>query len=88
MFQAQNKTLKDVANAPEISELVSPTPVTSVLLGSRLYKDANEEARRNEDALKRSREIGGVIENQEWGDEDSDDFLPEGDLEAEGCLVM
>jgi len=90
---ATNKALKDLANVPEITELVSPTPFTSVFLSERLYKNANEDKRRNEEAIKRGRELGGMLDQggewmQEEDGEESDDFLPDEDLQGENCVMM
>jgi len=83
-----NKVSKDMGLIPEISELVSPIPMTSVFLCDKLYKDFNEEAKRNEEALKKGRELGGTLDAQEWGDDDSDDFIPDEELQSDNCLVM
>jgi len=85
----QNKTVvKDGVSIPEITELTSPTPVTSVFLAHRLYAHANEERRRDEEALKRARETGSTLDLQELGDDDSDDYLPDEELRNENCSVM
>jgi len=47
-----------------------------------------KKTKRDEEAMKKGREHGGTLDAQEWGDEDSDDFIPDEELQSDNCLVM